>query len=117
MNKMSVSFFSISHVAHLSMVSFVIRYVPLFYRFSKLRKIEVNALRVLHSFADDVIHKRRQELIENASPDDDDDNDHNELGIRKKRVLLDILLQSTIDGELLSDLDIRDEVSTFILGV
>lgn len=101
------------------MVSITIRYVPLVYRFSKLRKIEENALRVVHSFVDNVIRKRRQELTENVNRCDDDDNsgDDDDMGIRKKRVLLDTLLHSSIDGEPLSDLDIREEVSVFILGV
>lgn len=113
-----IIFFSISHVAHLSMVSLTIRYVPLVYRFSKLRKIEQKALRVVHSFADGVIRKRRQELTENANRCDENDNDghDDDIGIRKKRVLLDTLLQSSIDGEPLSDLDIREEVSVFIVG-
>lgn len=100
------------------MVSITIRYVPLVYRFSKLRKIEEKALRIVHSFADDVIRKRRQELTESANKGDDNNNDgqDDDIGIRKKRVLLDTLLQSSIDGEPLSDLDIREEVSVFIVG-
>lgn len=109
---------SIAYVAHMSMVSFTMRYLPLFYWFSKLRKIEMNALQVVHKFVDDVIRKRRQELTENANGSHDDDEDGvNAVGQRKKRVLLDILLQSTIDDKSLSDLDIREEVSTFMLGV
>lgn len=85
------------------------------YKFSKLHKIEANALRVLHGFADDVIRKRRQELTENINNNNDDELD--EIGIRKKRAFLDILLHSTINGKLLSDLEIREEVETFIFGV
>ena len=112
-------FCSVAHVAHLSMLSFAIRYVPLYYRFSKLRQIETNALQVLHSFADDVIRKRRQELTENPNRVNHDayDDTFDEIGIRRKRVLLDVLLQSTIDGEPLSDLDIREEVDNFMFGV
>lgn len=119
MNEIVILFCSISYVAHLSMVSITIRYVPFVYRFSKLRKIEQKALRVVHSFVDDVIRKRRRELEVNTNrcEDDGDDGEHDDdVGIRKKQVLLDTLLQSTCNGEPLTDLDIREEVSVFIVG-
>lgn len=99
------------------MVKFAFRH-PLIYKFSKLRKTEANALRVLHGFADDVIRKRRQELMGNEfKVRNEDENGADEVGIRKKRALLDILLHSTIDGKPLSDLDIREEVDVFMFGV
>lgn len=91
---------------------------PLLYIFSKLRKTEADALQVLHGFADDVIRKRRQELMGNAiKPGNNDENGADDVGIRKKRALLDILLYSSIDGKPLSDGDIREEVDTFMFGV
>lgn len=87
---------------------------PLLYKFTKLRKIEANALKVLHGFADDVIRKRRKELTEKQ---DENDNTLDEIGIRKKRAFLDLLLHSTINGKPLTDLEIREEVETFIFGV
>lgn len=92
------------------MAKFTLRY-ELIYRFSKLRKLEADALRVLHGFADDVIRKRREELMEIANrTENDQDNGGDNIGARKKRALLDILLHSTIDDKPLSDLDIREEV-------
>lgn len=87
---------------------------PLLYKFSALHKIEANALKVLHGFADDVIRKRRKELTEKR---DENENPLDEIGIRKKRAFLDILLHSTINGKPLTDLEIREEVDTFIFGV
>lgn len=96
------------------MFDFVLRY-PLFYNFSKLQKTEASALRVLHGFTDNVIRKRRQELFD-VKPDDEEAFDDDD-GVRKKRALLDILLQSTIDGKPLTDLEIREEVDTFMFEV
>lgn len=71
-------------------------------------------MRVLHGFADDVIRKRRKELTENQ---DENEDTLDEIGIRKKRAFLDLLLHSTINGKPLSDHEIREEVDTFIFGV
>lgn len=79
-----------------------------------MHKIEANALRVLHGFADDVIRKRRKELTENQ---DENEDTLDEIGIRKKRAFLDLMLHSTINGKPLSDHEIREEVDTLIFGV
>lgn len=90
------------------------------FRFSKLRQKEANALRVINGFVDEVIRKRRQELIENVNNNENAtaDTATDDIGIsRKKRTLLDILLQSTIDDKPLSDEDIHEEVNVFMFGV
>lgn len=71
-------------------------------------------MKVLHGFADNVIRKRRKELLDKK---DENENALDEIGIRKKRAFLDLLLHSTINGKPLSDLEIREEVDTFIFGV
>lgn len=100
------------------MMDFTLRN-PVLYKFSNLAKEQSYALRVLHGFTDDVIQKRRQELMahKNSNNTDGEDTLYDDVGVRKKRALLDILLNSTIDGKPLADLDIREEVDTFMFEV
>lgn len=99
------------------MCNFTLRY-PLIYKWTKLQKIEEDASKVWNGFTSDVIRKRRQELIDTQNNDDHNEDDIvDEIGIRKKRALIDILLHSTIDGKPLSDLDIHEEVNTYIAAV
>lgn len=72
-------------------------------------------MKILHGFTDSVIAKRKSELL-NSKPDQADNND-NEFGIKKKTAFLDLLLQSTIDSQPLSNEDIREEVDTFMFEV
>lgn len=72
-------------------------------------------MKILHGFTDSVIAKRKSELL-NSMPDQADNND-NEFGIKKKTAFLDLLLQSTIDSQPLSNEDIREEVDTFMFEV
>jgi cytochrome P450 family 4 len=74
---------------------------------------EEKVIKLLHDFTDNVIRKRRAELLNKKQGCDEVDED-DDIGSKKKLALLDVLLQSTIDGKPLTNLDIREEVDTFV---
>lgn len=60
----------------------------------------------VHKFTNDIIEKKRKEI---KAPVASEDN----VGIKKRMALIDVLMQATIDGELLSNEAIRQELDSF----
>lgn len=71
-------------------------------------------LKILHGFTDSVIIARREELKRSQKKPMESENAEDAVGAKKKLALLDVLLQSSINGLPLSNLDIREEVDTFM---
>ncbi|XP_061400078.1 probable cytochrome P450 4d14 [Musca vetustissima] len=74
-----------------------------------------NCIKIMHEFTDKVIEERRdalQKSIENGTYQAGSNTD--EMGIKKRMAFLDVLLQSTVGGKPLSNMDIREEVDTFM---
>ncbi|KFB40895.1 AGAP013241-PA-like protein [Anopheles sinensis] len=104
----------ITALVQVRLFHFLIRY-DFFYRFSDNRRKTQEALKVLHGYTDSVIRSRREELNRAAQRGGTEiDENANDLGIKKKVAFLDMLLQSKIDGQPLTDLEIREEVDTFM---
>jgi cytochrome P450 family 4 len=89
--------FSMSNLAMTRSINFLLRN-KIIYRLSSLKRREDKLLKILHDFTDGVILKRR---IGHG-------------GGGKEMAFLDVLLQSTIDGKPLTNMDIREEVDTFM---
>ncbi|XP_050099313.1 cytochrome P450 4d8-like [Anopheles aquasalis] len=70
----------------------------------------------LHAFTDAVIQKRRKQLLDSKQTARTVSFDVNEENLysKRKETFLDLLLNVTVDGQPLSDLDIREEVDTFM---
>ncbi|XP_075157447.1 cytochrome P450 4d1-like [Haematobia irritans] len=107
---------TISMIMHIRNLDIAYRF-QFIYRFTKYAREEKRVLAILHSFTENVIVQRREELLKAQaqktalSTSQKEDND---IGIKRKSALLDILLQSDIDGKPLTNMDIREEVDTFM---
>lgn len=82
------------------------------FKLSSAGRRQKKVLKILHDFTDSVIIARRQELARNMNERKSEDDD--DVGVKRKLALLDLLLQSTINGQPLTNMDIREEVDTFV---
>ncbi|XP_073841209.1 cytochrome P450 4d8-like [Musca autumnalis] len=72
---------------------------------------------IMHEFTHNVIKTRRNALetsMKDSILSTNGKEEYNDLGTKKRMALLDVLLQSSIDGQPLTNEDIREEVDTFM---
>lgn len=107
--------YRITNLIQFRFYDFLLRY-DFFFRLSANRRKQLKTLAFLHGYTDSVISARRKELTKklmsvtgDALQANDDD-----VGSKKRMAFLDLLLQSTIDGRPLTDLELREEVDTFM---
>lgn len=83
---------------------------------SKMYRTQQEGIKVMHKFTNKIITERQQSLLLAKETEEVRQNpsDNDDLGIKNRMAFLDVLLQSTIDGQPLSDKQIRDEVNTFM---
>lgn len=87
------------------------------FRLSNDYKIQNKNLEIIHGFTKSVIKKRHDELSTTSTTPVESAIGDNDIGIKKKMVFLDLLLNSTIDGKPLTENDISEEVDTFMFEV
>ncbi|XP_075168007.1 putative cytochrome P450 4d14 [Haematobia irritans] len=83
---------------------------------NKRYRHQKQCLKIMHEFTDKVIAERRQALQKSIAEGtfQEGTNAANEFGIKNRMAFIDVLLQSTINGQPLSNQDIREEVDTFM---
>ncbi|KAJ3655144.1 hypothetical protein Zmor_014282 [Zophobas morio] len=82
------------------------------FRFTKDFQLQRKALNILHKYTNNVIRKRRQELLKEYSSKEMENPA--DIGIKKKMAFLDLLLQARVDDRPLTNEEIREEVDTFM---
>ncbi|XP_052865269.1 cytochrome P450 4d1-like [Anopheles cruzii] len=102
----------ITNLIQFRFYDFLLRY-EFFFRLSGNRRRQLKALAILHGYTDSVIKARRQELKERLTSGTSEAQD-DDVGAKKRMAFLDLLLQATVDGRPLTDLEIREEVDTFM---
>ncbi|XP_046463628.1 cytochrome P450 4C1-like isoform X3 [Daphnia pulex] len=90
------------------------------FRLFPLGSEQKKCLSILHGFTDQVIRERKNEhklrKTEQQPPVDSPKKDDDEFISKKSRLaFLDLLIEASQDGKVLSDLDIREEVDTFMV--
>uniref|UniRef100_A0A0C9RJA5 Cyp4c3_0 protein n=1 Tax=Fopius arisanus TaxID=64838 RepID=A0A0C9RJA5_9HYME len=81
------------------------------FRITPLYKKHQECIRVLHAFSSKVISERKGEILNNTENNNIDEVN----GMKKKRLaFLDMLIEASENGTILSNEDIREEVDTFM---
>ncbi|XP_070505523.1 cytochrome P450 4d2-like [Chironomus tepperi] len=81
------------------------------FSFSSAKRKQEKYAKTMKEFTTKIIEERRKVLLNKA--EDLEHLDEEDVGLKKKVCLLDVLLQSTIDNKPLSNEDIQEEVDTF----
>uniref|UniRef100_A0A1B0ALV1 Cytochrome P450 n=1 Tax=Glossina palpalis gambiensis TaxID=67801 RepID=A0A1B0ALV1_9MUSC len=81
----------------------------------RLHKARADSVRIIHQFTERIIRERQDFLLENSHLERKVSQTDNDLHLKKRSALLDVLLTSLdVNGQPLTDKQIRDEVNTFL---
>lgn len=109
--------FRIADIIHQRSYDFILRY-DIFFKFTRTFQRQKQLLKSLHDYTDKVITDRREMLMTESKKEIHLKEQQDEVfGARRKVALLDLLLQSSIDGIPLTNKDIREEIDTFMFEV
>jgi cytochrome P450 family 4 len=70
-------------------------------------------VKIMHQFTMKIINDRRAKLATEQTTENLQNLDDDGVGLKKKMCLLDVLLQSNVEGQPLTNADIQEEVDTF----
>lgn len=86
-------------------------------RFSSEKKHQDKLIEKLHKFTTKIIREKKDKFLSSGAVHIEFSKRSDVYGSKAKKSFLDILLQTKVDGESLSEEDIREEVDTFIFEV
>nr|CAD7457037.1 unnamed protein product [Timema tahoe] len=86
----------------------------LMFSYSRIGRRQSEILTTVHDVIKSVIKKRKSELLNNNVTEKCDKEDDIDIGAKKRTAFLDMLILSSMEGHELTDLDICDEVNTFM---
>ncbi|XP_055694693.1 cytochrome P450 4d2-like [Lutzomyia longipalpis] len=104
----------ITNILHKRMYNAFLRF-KFFFRLSRSGIRERKIVKTLNKWTEKLIEKRREDLLRDNIATKKIHGD-TAIGEKDKMVLLDVLLQATVDGQTLVNEDIREEVSTFMFA-
>lgn len=90
-------------------------HTEIYFQMTRNARIFQKCIATIHDFTDNVIINKRDILLKNRSNGKVNLN-FDECGPRKKMALIDILLNSTVDGKSLTNEEIRDEIVTLMFA-
>ncbi|KAJ9600115.1 hypothetical protein L9F63_009591, partial [Diploptera punctata] len=83
------------------------------FKMSNIGRRAAVCLDILHSYVDKVIAEKRA-LLKTEKNKSQPHEDEEEMGIKKRKAFLDLLLEASDDGKMLTDEELREEVDTFM---
>ncbi|XP_054287591.1 cytochrome P450 4c3 [Macrosteles quadrilineatus] len=84
------------------------------FRWSPLYSTHQRCINILHSFSNKVISERKAEIAKLKEQGLQLSDETDDLGGKKRLAFLDLLIEASHEGHVLSDEDIREEVDTFM---